>query len=121
MNYITKDLGKKRTKFKTGATREIVAGKGRYDLISPIAMRRLSKIYENGAIKYEARGWEKGLPFHSLLDSAKRHLNQFQEGYTDEDHLGQCLWNVAALIHEQEMIERGLLPKELNDLPDYTK
>jgi nucleoside 2-deoxyribosyltransferase len=39
----------------------------------------------------------------------------------DEDHLAQSAWNIFAAIHFEEMIERGLLPKELNDLPNYQK
>jgi hypothetical protein len=29
------------------------------------------------------------------------------------------MFNAMALIHYEEMIERGLLPAELNDMPNY--
>ena len=29
------------------------------------------------------------------------------------------MFNAMALIHYEEMIERGVLPRELNDLPNY--
>lgn len=113
-----KDSGS-RQEFSTGSVRDTQEGKGRFDLISPIALERLAKHYENGARKYSERNWEKGQPLARYLDSAKRHLNKFHEGYRDEDHLAAAAWNVFSLIHTQEMIRRGVLPKELDDLPGY--
>lgn len=106
--------------FESGAVREIVADKGRYDLLSPIATRRIADIMERGAKKYSDRNWEKGMPLCRYIDSALRHTFQYLEGRTDEDHLGQAAWNLLAAIHTEEMIERGLLPKELNNIPNYT-
>ena len=40
------------------AVREPSIGKGRYDLISPFAIRRLARWYEAGAAKYAPRNWE---------------------------------------------------------------
>jgi hypothetical protein len=114
-----KDSGERR-KFGTGAVRDMALGKGRYDLISPLAMKRLAKHYQNGSLKYGDRNWEKGIPLNSYLDSAMRHLFNYLEGLRDEDHLSACLWNVSALIHMEEMIERGLMPKSLNNLPNFT-
>jgi hypothetical protein len=111
----------KRQEFKTGSVRDTNIGKGRYDLISPIALQRLAKHFENGAVKYGDRNWEKGQPLSRYFDSAVRHLYRFLEGLRDEDHLAAALWNVGAMIHTEELIERNLLPKELNDLPNYLK
>jgi hypothetical protein len=115
-----KDSGT-REAFETGSQRDTRVGKGRFDLISPIFLKRLAKHYENGSLKYKDRNWEKGQPLARYLDSAERHLNDFKEGKRDEDHLAAVAWNIAAIIHTQEMIDRGLLPKELNDLPTYVK
>jgi hypothetical protein len=116
--FILKDSGK-RVKLKSGAKRELVIGKGRYDLISPIVMRRLANIMECGSVKYGDRDWEKGIPLSVFIDKAQRHINQLKEGYYDEDHAAQALWNIHCFIHTQEMIERKLLPKELDNLPNY--
>jgi len=113
-----KDSGK-RQKFDTGAVREPTENKGRYDLISPIALKRLAVVYEKGAKKYDDRNWEKGLPLGRYLDSTIRHTQQYIEGYKDEDHLAQAAWNLFCVIHTEEMIKRGLLPKELNNVPNY--
>jgi hypothetical protein len=39
----------------------------------------------------------------------------------DEDHLSAAVWNIFCIIHMEEMIERKLISKDLNNLPDYTK
>lgn len=76
---------------------------------------------EAGAIKYEARNWEKGQPQSRFMDSAIRHLFNHLEGLRDEDHLAAARWNIGAMMHQEEMMRRGLLPAELDDLPDYTE
>ena len=62
------------------AIREPSTGKGRYDLVSPFAMRRLAQQHERGAAKYAERNWERGMPFSRYVDSAKRHLDKFVMG-----------------------------------------
>jgi len=111
-----------RTDFSTGSRRDMRLGKGRYDFISPIALRRLAKHCEGGADKYGARNWEKGMPLHTYLDSALRHINTYLEHRVlgqkmEEDHLTAALWNLMCLIHTEEMIAVGKLPPKLDDLP----
>lgn len=103
--------------FCTGGQRESKRGKGRFDLISPRALFRLARVCEEGARKRGERNWEKGLPLHSFLDSALRHITQLLRRDTDEDHAAHALWNLAGFIHTQEMIQEGLLPFALDDLP----
>lgn len=110
------DSGHRVTYGDSGAVRESAPGKGRYDLISPIAMDKLAKLLEKGALKYEARNWELGLPLHTFVDSGMRHMRMFLEGDLSEDHAVAWLWNAMALVHTLEMIDRGLLPPELDDL-----
>ena len=96
------------------AIREPSTGKGRYDLISPFATRRLARWYELGAQKYADRNWEKGIPFSRYVDSAKRHLDKYIMGMNDEDHLAAAAWNIFAIMHHQEL---GQL--DLDDMPHY--
>lgn len=96
------------------AIREPSIGKGRYDLVSPFAMRRLAQHYERGSLKYSDRNWEKGMPFSRYIDSAKRHLDKFVMGMTDEDHLAAAVWNLFAIMHHQELGQ-----DELDDMPHY--
>jgi hypothetical protein len=111
-----KDSGERR-EFTTGAVRDCATGKGRYDLIPPEAVRALALQLEVGAIKYTDRNWEKGIPLSKYFDSAARHLFKYMEGERDEDHLVSALWNVACMVATRERIRKGVLPKELGDLP----
>ncbi len=116
MAYVTKDTGNT-AKFETGAVRNKSEGKGRYDLLPVAALRRLAGVYERGAKIYAARNWEKGMPMSRCMDSALRHTLQYLEGYRDEDHLAQALFNICAVIEYDERIKRGQLSPDLNDLP----
>jgi hypothetical protein len=115
-----KDSGKRQI-FKTGSRRDTRNGKGRYDLITPIGLERLAKHYENGSRKYGDRNWELGQPICRYLDSAIRHIYKHIEGNREEDHLSAGVWNLLCVIHTEEMIERKLLPKELDNRPNYLK
>ncbi len=113
-----KDSGH-RKQFASGAVRDREPGKGLFALISPVFRRRLAKHCEAGQVKYgNGRNWEKGMPVQEFLNSADRHLCDFMEGDREEDHLIAVAWNVMCAVHTLEMIERGNLPKELNDLPE---
>lgn len=101
MNNNIKDSGNRRT-FGTGAVRDMAEGKGRCDLLPACAILRLAKHYENGAIKYKERNWEKGIPIHSYIDSAIRHLMKYLDGWTDEDHLTAAAWNCMCAIWTEE-------------------
>lgn len=114
-DFTLKDSGK-RENFDTGARRDTREGKGRFDLISPFMLRRLALVMERGAVKYDDRNWEKGMPFSRFTDSALRHINQFVMGKSDEDHLAQAIFNLMAIIHFQEAGPAGL-----DDLPHYYK
>jgi hypothetical protein len=116
--HALKDGGERET-CSSGMMREPENDRGRFDLISPIFLRRLAVLYERGALKYADRNWEKGMPFSRFFNSAMRHMNQFQEGHRDEDHLIQAAWNLSCIVHLLVMIERGKVPKEFNDFPNY--
>lgn len=113
-----KDSGERILYSLESAMREPSTGKGRYDLISPIALKRIAQHYENGAKKYEDRNWEKGMPLSRCLDSAMRHLQQLIAGMDDEDHAAAVCWNVMAFIHIKEMICRDKLSETYNDMPE---
>lgn len=112
-NFRLADSGE-REQFDTGSQRDTRKGKGRFDLITPIGLIRLARIYEKGAEKYEDRNWEKGQPVSRYVDSAMRHLVCYILGMRDEDHLGQVAWNCFAAMHTEEV--GGA---DLNDLPIY--
>lgn len=114
--FEVKDSGTRQV-FDTGAQRDIQEGKGRFDLLPPLAMIRIAKHFENGAGKYGIDNWKKGIPLRRYTDSMMRHSYKFLGGDTDEDHLSAIIWNAMCLIETQEMIKRDKLPKDLDDMP----
>ena len=96
-----KDSGD-RTKFETGAKRDMHAGKGRMDLLPWYGIMEVSKHCEEGALKYGEHNVDKGIPLHSLLDSASRHLAKYMVGMDDEDHLRAACWNLLWALNQRE-------------------
>lgn len=88
-----KDSGNRR-EFSTGAVRDIQEGKGRMDLLPWAAIMEVSKHCEAGARKYGEHNVDKGIPTHSLCDSAARHLAKYLDGWDDEPHLLAAAWNL---------------------------
>ena len=105
-----KDSGN-RTEFETGAVRDMAEGKGRCDLLPPLALLRLARHFEAGAEKYGDRNWEKGIPLHSFIDSAIRHVLRYMAGHDDEDHLCAAAWNLMCAMETEEKMP------EMVDIP----
>lgn len=100
-----------RTVFSTGAVRDMHGGKGRMDLLPWAAIIEVSKHCEEGALKYGERNVERGIPIHSLLDSAMRHLAKYMDGKKDEPHLRAAAWNILFAIWME------IYHPELQDIP----
>ena len=95
-----KDSGE-RTEFSTGAVRDMKRGVGRMDLLPWYGIMEVSKHCEEGAEKYGEHNVDKGIPLHSLCDSAARHLAKFIAGETDEDHLRAAAWNLLWALNQR--------------------
>lgn len=87
---------------ETGAVRSTDANNERYDLITPIGLRRLAVTYKEGSDKYSDFNWEKGFKESCLLNHALRHINLWLSGDRTEDHLSHSVWNLMTLIHFTE-------------------
>lgn len=59
-----------------------------------------------------SRNWEKGMEFSVYVDAALRHLTKYIAGWNDEDHLAAAIWNLAALMFQEEK------NPDLQDLPE---
>jgi hypothetical protein len=105
--------------FATSAIRDSSDSKSRMDLISPFALEKLGDLLASGAKKYGERNWEQGISISRHLQSLYRHLINFQQGKTDEDHLTSIFCNTMFMIHTVELVKRGLLPDSLLDIPNY--
>lgn len=101
--------------YETGAVRD-TGGKGRMDLLPMCALLRVSKHMEDANTHYPERNWEKGLPMHSMIDSAMRHLAKYVDGWTDEDHLCAAATNLLmALWTEEKKPEMQDIPSRLRE------
>ena len=91
----------------------------RYDLISPLFLRRVSIHYQKGGINYGDRNWELGMPAMVTWDSTTRHFNNWIEAVPDdeEDHMGAVGWNLMCTMHTIEMVRRGMLKEDMYTPP----
>ena len=96
-----KDSGA-RTEFSTGAVRDMKRGVGRMDLLPWYGIMEVSKHCKEGAEKYGEHNVDKGIPLHSLCDSAARHLAKFICGEIDEDHLRAACWNLLWALNQRK-------------------
>jgi 5'(3')-deoxyribonucleotidase len=84
----------------------------RYDLLEPFAINELAKVFSKGAEKYEARNWEKGMSWSSVLASLKRHISAWENG-EDKDpesqllHMGHVAWNALCLLSYYKLYPKG--------------
>jgi hypothetical protein len=78
-------------------------GKARYDLLPPEALDDLVQVYTQGAVKYAARNWEKGIKWGRIFGAIMRHLWAFWRG-EDHDpesglpHPAHAAWGCLALL-----------------------
>ena len=81
-------------------------------------MRMGGTLPEGALAEHEERNWERGIPMHSFLDSAMRHLFKYMDGRVDEDHLAAAATNVLmALWTEDHMPEMQDIPTR----PEYVR
>lgn len=86
--------------FSTGAKRDARAL--RYDLIPPCALKRLAKIYTEGAEHYGAHNWQKGMDYSDTINHALAHLLNWLSGDRSEDHLAKVAWAMFAIMYFEE-------------------
>lgn len=58
----------------------------------------VAKQYEDGAVKYGERNWEKGILIHCYIDSGIRHFLKYMSGMDDEPHDRAFVWNMLGAI-----------------------
>lgn len=104
--------------YQSGAVRD-TGGKGRMDLLPMCALIRVSKHMEDairpdpetGKAHYEERNWEMGIPLHTMIDSALRHMAKYMDGWNDEDHLCAAATNLLMAMWTEEK------KPEMQDIP----
>lgn len=107
MQFETKDSGE-REEYASGMRRDTNQGKPRYDLIPIMPLRRLAELYARGSEKYGDRNWELANSKEELQRfkaSGLRHLYQWLNGETDEDHAIAVVWNIFAYLTIEEKLK----------------
>jgi hypothetical protein len=65
---------------------------------------------EYGAIKYAHRNWEKGLPWQQMIDSLKRHIDDFERRKDfDDGSTGSGLPQVCMIMASAMMLTSSVV------------
>ncbi len=112
MTFETKDSGE-RQEFSTGMKRDTQTNKPRYDLLDRPMLKRWAELMARGALKYGENNWKKAATQEELNRfeaSAIRHLFQWLEGETSEDHAAAVMFNISG----GEMVKEKLKSKPMD-------
>jgi hypothetical protein len=96
--FVVKDSGK-RQEYASGMVRDTQEDKPNYNLIDKDFLLRLANHLTKGAIKYGRDNWRNANSEEEMQrfqDSAFRHMMQWMNGETDEDHMSACSFNMMA-------------------------
>ncbi len=111
MSFETKDSGKRET-FASGMNRDTQDDKPRYDLLDRAFLKRWAELMARGAKKYGEENWRKAATTEELTrfrSSAVRHMFQYLEGDTTEDHAAAVAFNLAGACMVEEKLKEGTI------------
>lgn len=99
----------KHPKSKTGAMREAL-GVPYFRQVPLEAVAAGAASLEYGAVKYDHRNWEKGLPWQQMIDSLKRHVDDFErrKDYDNGDS-GSGLHQVCMIMASAMMLSASVI------------
>lgn len=117
--YPPKENAAGKETFTTGAVRDTQDGKLLYGCIPQVMLDEVAKVLTTGAARYGRDNFSKGMPFSRVMDSLLRHVFAYRRGERDEPHLAQAICNLTFLILYEDLITKGKLPKELDDLEGH--
>jgi len=97
---------------ETGAAREAL-GIPYFRQLPLEALAAGAASLEYGAMKYANRNWEKGLPWQQMIDSLKRHIDDFERGHdydngADGSNLHQVCMIMASAMMLSASVIRGI-------------
>lgn len=96
-------------KSETGAMRECI-GVPYFRQLPLEALAAGAAALEYGAKKYDNRNWEKGLPYQQMIDSLKRHIEDFERGRDNDDgEGGSGLPHVALIMSSAIMLSASVI------------
>lgn len=93
----------------TGAVREGI-GKLYFRHVPLESIAAGAASLEYGAQKYSDRNWEKGLPWQQLIDSLRRHLDDFERGHDiDDGPTGSGLPHICMIMANAMMLSASVM------------
>ncbi len=90
-------------RYDSGASRGADAEGTRYDLVTPIGLRRLAERYALGSKNHGDRNWEAGFPEGVVMNHLLRHIELYRAGDRSDDHLAAAAWGLFAEMHFEEI------------------
>ena len=101
----------KKRKFSTGAVRDVVDEKLRFNMYnSPLVEYRFAKYMLANAKKYGEGNWKKGIPKEVYLESLLRHVMALWlkeecgiDDGTSSDHASGVRFNIDGFMQEEEV------------------
>lgn len=94
---------------ETGALREAL-GVPYFRQLPLEALAAGAASLEYGAKKYANRNWEKGLPWQQMIDSLRRHLDDFERGRDFDDGAdGSDLHQVCMIMASSMMLTASVI------------
>jgi diadenosine tetraphosphatase ApaH/serine/threonine PP2A family protein phosphatase len=103
------EMSKEWNKSETGAMREAI-GVPYFRQLPLEALAAGAAALEYGANKYDNRNWEKGLPYQQMIDSLKRHIEDFERGRDyDDAEGGSGLPHVALIMSSAMMLTASVI------------
>lgn len=79
-SWIGTDCAEKPIKAETSTGVKKDDNKLRMDLLSPIALKKLSEVLTAGSVKYSAHNWRGGIAWSRVIAATLRHFTCFLEG-----------------------------------------
>jgi hypothetical protein len=115
-DYVTHDSGERQT-WDTGMQRDTSGDKARFDLIVPAGipyeeqlLTRWARLMQRGAVKYNARNWEKASTQEELARFRESAIRHFMEWFMDaddgEDHAVAVLFNIMGAEYTRYRINQ---------------
>jgi hypothetical protein len=94
---------------KTGAMREAL-GVPYFRQLPLEALAAGATALEYGAMKYAPRNWEKGLPWQQMIDSLKRHIDDFERKHDyDDGEDGSGLHQICMIMASAMMLSASVI------------
>lgn len=107
--FKTSDSGE-REHFQSGMMRDTQKGKPRYDLIDRAFLKRWAELMARGAEKYGEENWRKAegeAELERFQASAVRHMFQWLDGDTTEDHAVAVAFNLSGAEMVKAKMKEG--------------